>query len=64
VTGEIKEFCSTKYDVTFPLFAKIVVEGEGQHPLYTELTREQPVPRTLPNSDSRVQEAGSSAVLM
>jgi glutathione peroxidase len=36
--AEIKEFCSTKYDVTFPLFAKIVVKGPGQHPLYAELT--------------------------
>jgi glutathione peroxidase len=35
---EIKEFCSTKYDVTFPLFAKIVVKGPGQHPLYAALT--------------------------
>jgi glutathione peroxidase len=36
---EIAEFCSATYGVTFPLFAKIDVKGEGQHPLYAELTR-------------------------
>ncbi len=30
---EIKQFCSTRYKVTFPLFAKIVVKGKGIHPL-------------------------------
>jgi len=39
---EIKDFCSTNYNVTFPMFAKIVVKGEGQHPLYTSLTAAQP----------------------
>jgi glutathione peroxidase len=36
--AEIKAFCSTKYDVTFPMFAKLVVKGPGQHPLYQLLT--------------------------
>ena len=36
--AEIKEFCSTKYHVTFPMFAKISVKGEDQHSLYTFLT--------------------------
>lgn len=35
---EIKEFCSSKYDVTFPLFDKISVLGENKHPLYQILT--------------------------
>jgi glutathione peroxidase len=35
----IKEFCSTNYDVTFPMFAKVKVNGRSAHPLYTELTR-------------------------
>lgn len=39
---EIREFCSTTYDVHFPLFAKISVIGEEQHPLYTRLTAQQP----------------------
>ena len=37
-TEEIAEFCSTSYGVTFPMFEKIEVNGEGRHPLYTELT--------------------------
>jgi glutathione peroxidase len=32
--SEIREFCSLKFDVTFPLFAKIEVNGSGAHPLY------------------------------
>ena len=35
---EIKEFCSTKYDVTFPLFSKVHVKGDEQAPLYEFLT--------------------------
>lgn len=35
---EIKQFCELKYKTTFPLFAKIVVKGEGKHPLYKYLT--------------------------
>lgn len=35
---EIKEFCSTKYKVTFPMLDKVHVKGPEQHPLYTALT--------------------------
>ena len=35
---EIKTFCSTKYNVTFPLMAKVHVKGAEQHPLYAALT--------------------------
>lgn len=35
---EIKEFCTLKYDVTFPMFSKISVKGDDQHPLYKYLT--------------------------
>jgi glutathione peroxidase len=31
---EMAEFCSRRYDVTFPMFEKIDVSGEGAHPLY------------------------------
>jgi glutathione peroxidase len=31
---EIKAFCQRSYDVTFPLFAKVEVNGRGAHPLY------------------------------
>ncbi len=34
---KIAEFCSTKYDISFPMFEKIVVKGEGVHPLYEQL---------------------------
>ncbi len=36
--AEIKEFCTTKYKVSFPMFAKISVKGEDQDPLYKFLT--------------------------
>ena len=39
--GEIREFCSTNYDVTFPLFEKIDVNGANAHPLYEYLKRQQ-----------------------
>jgi glutathione peroxidase len=35
---EIKTFCSSKYDVTFPLMAKVHVVGAEKHPLYVALT--------------------------
>jgi glutathione peroxidase len=34
---EIASFCSATYGVTFPLFEKIEVNGEGRHPIYGEL---------------------------
>ena len=42
---QIKEFCSTKYKVSFPLFSKIVVKGEGIDPLYEFLTSEETNPK-------------------
>lgn len=36
--AEIKQFCSTKYGVTFPMFGKISVKGDDMHPLYKYLT--------------------------
>jgi glutathione peroxidase len=39
---EIVEFCNTNYSVSFPLFAKISVVGDDQHPLYAELTSTVP----------------------
>lgn len=38
---EIKQFCSSKYDVTFPLFDKLDVNGSKRHPLYAALAGEQ-----------------------
>ncbi|HEX6999143.1 MAG TPA: glutathione peroxidase [Gammaproteobacteria bacterium] len=39
--AEIKRFCSLNYDVTFPLFAKIEVNGPNTHPLYRWLKDSQ-----------------------
>ena len=42
---EIKQFCSSKYDVTFPMFDKLHVKGAQQHPLYAALTgKDSPFP--------------------
>jgi glutathione peroxidase len=39
--AEIRNFCSTKYDVSFPLFAKIDVNGARAHPLWAWLKQEK-----------------------
>ncbi|SEF58827.1 glutathione peroxidase [Bryocella elongata] len=39
---EIAAFCSTEYPVTFPIFAKLTVNGPEQHPIYTALTAAMP----------------------
>ena len=41
---EIKTFCSTKYNVTFPIFSKISVKGDDIHPLYKYLTSKETNP--------------------
>lgn len=41
---EIKEFCTLKYKVTFPMFAKIAVKGADKHPLYEYLTSKETNP--------------------
>jgi glutathione peroxidase len=38
---EIKTFCTSKYNVTFPMMSKISVKGDDQHPLYKMLTSEK-----------------------
>jgi glutathione peroxidase len=40
--AEIGAFCSTTYDVTFPMFAKVDVNGAEAHPLYQHLKSAQP----------------------
>jgi glutathione peroxidase len=42
---DIKTFCSSKYNVTFPMFSKIVVKGEGIDPLYKYLTSKETNPK-------------------
>lgn len=38
----IQEFCSLNYDVTFPMFAKVDVNGDGTHPLFAQLKEAAP----------------------
>lgn len=39
---EIRAFCTTNYDVTFPMHEKIEVNGPGAHPLYVHLKQTRP----------------------
>ena len=46
--AEIAQFCSSRYHVTFPMFAKLDVKGKNQHPLFAHLTgKESPKPGTV-----------------
>lgn len=45
---EILSFCRSTYGVDFPIFSKIVVKGEGQHPLYQTLTSAIPTAQVNP----------------
>lgn len=51
--AEIQEFCQMKYGVKFPIAEKIVVKGDGQHPLYELLIEEKPI--ALKNTDSTLE---------
>ena len=42
--AEIESFCTTNFGVDFPMFAKIVVKGEGIHPLYAGLIAQSATP--------------------
>lgn len=39
---EVRRYCEANFRLTFPMFGKIEVRGEGAHPLYRELVREAP----------------------
>ena len=39
---EIRQFCSLAYDVTFPMFAKVDVNGPDEHPLFAALKSQAP----------------------
>ena len=51
--AQIAEFCSLNYGVTFPMFAKVDVNGDGAHPLFAWLRAEAPGPL----GDARAQAA-------
>lgn len=55
---EIATFCSTNYNVTFPMFAKISVAGEDKHPFYAELIRTAPTAQ--PDGGAAMREKLSS----
>ncbi len=40
---EIMQFCETRFDVTFPMMAKVSVKGDDKHPLYVQLTEHSPL---------------------
>lgn len=40
--NEIQEFCRSKFGIKFPMFEKVVVKGEAQHPLFRFLTEKKP----------------------
>ena len=42
--AQIAEFCSLNYGVTFPMFGKVDVNGDGAHPLFAWLRAEAPGP--------------------
>lgn len=42
--AEIEQFCSLEYGVTFPMFAKVDVNGPDRHPLYAWLTEQDAAP--------------------
>jgi glutathione peroxidase len=46
--AEIAEFCETRFNIKFPMFEKIVVKGEGKHPLYQALTAAVPEAEAAP----------------
>ena len=43
--AEIKTFCEKKYNVAFPMFAKVKTKGEGQSPVYTFLVAKDGAPK-------------------
>lgn len=47
---EIQQFCQMNYGVKFPVMGKIIVKGEGQHPLYKLLTEERPIAKKKTDS--------------
>ena len=55
---EIVEFCTVNYGVQFPMFEKISVKGDDQHPLYTGLIDAQPRAADKAGSDFKEKLAG------
>jgi len=65
--AEIQSFCSTRYDVTFPMFAKVNTKGTAQSPIYGFLTAAHGAPKWnfhkyLVGKDGQVRAAFASNV--
>jgi glutathione peroxidase len=65
--AQIKEFCTTKYHVSFPMFAKVKVLGEGQAPVFRFLSADYGEPKWnfykyLVSREGRVIKTFSNAV--
>src|SRR3954471_18172888 len=65
--AEIKPFCSSKYHVSFPMYAKVKVLGDGQSPVYRYLSADYGEPKWnffkyLVSRDGRVIKSFSNAV--
>lgn len=60
--AEISQFCEMKFGIKFPLFEKIVVKGEGQHPLYKFLTESKPQATKNPegNLEKKLTDIGQA----
>lgn len=56
--AEIQSFCSTNFDVSFPLFSKVAINSGTRHPLYAALIAAQPSTQTAPDSDFKAKLAG------
>ena len=57
---EIADFCSTTYNVKFPMFSKISVAGDDKHALYKELTAAQPAATGEGSMRDRLKNYGMS----
>lgn len=57
---EIANFCSTSYDVTFPVFSKLSVTGPDKHPLYAALTAAKPEAVSAGPMRERLEKFGIS----
>jgi glutathione peroxidase len=59
---EIKKFCTMNFGVKFPMFEKIIVKGEDQHPLYQFLTSTKPQ-ATMKPGGSLMERLNSKGLL-
>jgi glutathione peroxidase len=55
---EIQQFCKMNFDIKFPMYSKISVEGSDQHPLYIALTQALPVANNKGDASFRNKLAG------